>query len=62
MLAVVLRDLFGDGQGAARHFAEHQRLDPGGVHDAEVTAWLRHHHDAQAAAKAPRKNVSEATR
>jgi tetratricopeptide (TPR) repeat protein len=40
LLGVILRD-HGDEAGAAAHFDAQQRLDPDGLHGAEVAAWLR---------------------
>jgi tetratricopeptide (TPR) repeat protein len=40
LLGVILRD-HGDEVGAAAHFDAQQRLDPNGLHGAEVAAWLR---------------------
>jgi tetratricopeptide (TPR) repeat protein len=49
LLAIVLRDHLNDTAGAAAEFAQHQRLSPGSLHGAEVSAWLREH-DKQSAA------------
>jgi tetratricopeptide (TPR) repeat protein len=43
LMGVLLRDHRNDAAAAASHFAEHQRLNPNGLHGAEVAAWLREH-------------------
>lgn len=52
MLGVVLRDQ-GDAPGAAREFAAHQRVNPNGLHGAEVAQWLAEHDRSDASSAAP---------
>ena len=58
LLGTILRDQ-GAADAAAAEFAAHQRLNPNGLHGAEVAAWLREH-EAGAPAPAPARDPEAA--
>jgi hypothetical protein len=53
LLGLLLRDHYGDADGAALHFTEHQRLAHDTLHGAEVAAWLSERERAETGAEVP---------